>query len=853
MNSVFLKDLVLAPTTHINPSTWDEGKYYPFVDELCRHNKEYQKEAIFAALRFLMGGQYIDLRDLARKNFQSNEKIRGFYGSWETMESKLQFPDILSCSLDLATGTGKSYVMYALATIMLAEGKIDRVLVLCPSLTIEQGLTDKFQKLAATRDLRELLPPDSVIDAPKIIDASETVEDGCICVENYHAILKHANSSIDDSFTAHGSRTLVLNDEAHHVASVSVDQKKKWHEFLLNPKYGFRHVVGVSGTCYVGNDYFADVIYRYSLRDAINQGVVKNIEYLTAGPSTNDPDEKWQLRYQNHQKKTSQLGHSDIRPLSIIVTKNITGCETIAGELRRYLQKEERITSEEADKKVLIVTSSPDHRRNISILKNVDSIESKVEWIVSVSMLSEGWDVKNIFHIVPHEERAFNSKLLIAQVLGRGLRIPETWHGSQPVVTVFNHESWSANIQHLVNEILDAENRVSSIVIPDSECHFTLHNLNYEREPETKKIYPQKGEFNLFEVGYVALPTLTDEEIAVIEYERVRGAGRQATAVIRHKTFTIDQIVEEMWGKLNAHDIETADRKERTVYTQKFNRDVLRNVVSLSLEHAGINENKIPDLIRQKLLGALNIIKRENSTRISYRVVPKKLELLETNEMRRNGCSSADLLNGGKTLFCRSDWMINLPKDEMNFYQELSDPDGDYSGKIKVMTNDYHFKSPTNMAIADHNPERRFMTSLITQENAAKISGWIKNANSGFYGVEYSYGTGNRPGRTSHTKRGSFNPDFFINIKDQNLILAVEIKGDEEIDSPSRENIGKHRDASKHFRILNEWLKKQGTTVHYRFNMLTPRDYGVFFENLTQKNYVSQIDATIQNIADDRD
>jgi len=30
---------------------------------------------------------------------------------------------------------------------------------------------------------------------------------------------------------------------------------------------------------------------------------------------------------------------------------------------------------------------------------------------------------------VPHEERAFNSKLLIAQVLGRGLRIPEEYKG----------------------------------------------------------------------------------------------------------------------------------------------------------------------------------------------------------------------------------------------------------------------------------------------------------------------------------------------------------------------------------------------------------------------------------------
>ncbi|UKI49542.1 MAG: hypothetical protein L6U99_12975 [Clostridium sp.] len=63
-------------------------------------------------------------------------------------------------------------------------------------------------------------------------------------------------------------------------------------------------------------------------------------------------------------------------------------------------------------------------------LKTVDDKESQVEWIFSVSMLTEGWDVKRVFQIVPHEERAFNSKLLIAQVLGRGLRVPVIWNNS---------------------------------------------------------------------------------------------------------------------------------------------------------------------------------------------------------------------------------------------------------------------------------------------------------------------------------------------------------------------------------------------------------------------------------------
>ena len=80
-------------------------------------------------------------------------------------------------------------------------------------------------------------------------------------------------------------------------------------------------------------------------------------------------------------------------------------------------------------------------------LQYVDDKNNPVEWIISVSMLTEGWDVKNVFQIVPWEDRAFNSKLLIAQVLGRGLRIP-VGLSIQPSVRVFNHSSWSKNIKN---------------------------------------------------------------------------------------------------------------------------------------------------------------------------------------------------------------------------------------------------------------------------------------------------------------------------------------------------------------------------------------------------------------------
>jgi type III restriction enzyme len=117
------------------------------------------------------------------------------------------------------------------------------VLVLCPSNTIESGLMEKFRALAGNADLRDLLPKVAKITTPKIINASETIVDGSICVENYHAILEHVKSSIRDSLKGKGSRVAVLNDEAHHVANESQANAKRWKEFLLNPEYGFRYVV----------------------------------------------------------------------------------------------------------------------------------------------------------------------------------------------------------------------------------------------------------------------------------------------------------------------------------------------------------------------------------------------------------------------------------------------------------------------------------------------------------------------------------------------------------------------------------------------------------------------------------
>ena len=154
------------------------------------------------------------------------------------------------------------------------------------------------------------------------------------------------------------------------------------------------------------------------------------------------------------------------------------------------------------------------------ILENVDSSESKVEWIFSVSMLTEGWDVKRVFQIVPHEERAFNSKLLIAQVLGRGLRIPLNWplQAGVPKVVVFNHEAWAGSVRRIVNEVLEYEKKITSRSVDYSPYHLDLLSVEYSNV-QKKEVIEKTGTYKLFEKGYIDLARTEEKETKYIEFE----------------------------------------------------------------------------------------------------------------------------------------------------------------------------------------------------------------------------------------------------------------------------------------------------------------------------------------------
>ncbi|NUM47345.1 MAG: hypothetical protein HUU38_21810, partial [Anaerolineales bacterium] len=103
------QELVLRISPSVDPARFNIDRYEPFLDALCER-REYQKEAIRETLRYLLGGRYKNLRELADENYHSNDKLQERFGTFREMERHLQLPDQLSCTLDLATATGKSFV-----------------------------------------------------------------------------------------------------------------------------------------------------------------------------------------------------------------------------------------------------------------------------------------------------------------------------------------------------------------------------------------------------------------------------------------------------------------------------------------------------------------------------------------------------------------------------------------------------------------------------------------------------------------------------------------------------------------------------------------------------------------------
>ena len=169
--------------------------------------------------------------------------------------------------------------------------------------------------------------------------------------------------------------------------------------------------------------------------------------------------------------------------------------------------------------------------------------------------------------------------------------------------------------------------------------------------------------------------------------------------------------------------------------------------------------------------------------------------------------------------------------------EELIADDSPYPRQAaKEISNKFNFKTPVNVVLTTHMPERTFVARLFEPDVAAVLDSWVKAPDVGFYEIAYSWRKGD------HTKQGKFNPDFFIRVKESPDVLVVELKDDGD---DSDENRAKLKYATEHFNRINGLQDE----VKYHMLFISPESYDAFFQELRAgrgASYVSALQAALQ-------
>jgi len=279
-------------------------------------------------------------------------------------------------------------------------------------------------------------------------------------------------------------RILILNDEAHHVW----DSESAWFEAI-----GFFHkTLPERGGKLVGQiDFTATprdrlgqplkhIICDTPLGEAVDAGIVKTPVLGTAADGMEPaPDDDAGMKYDRHlrlgygrwQASFAEWQKSGKKPLMFVMCENTGDADQITRRLQsdpvfkdlngktfnlhtNLKGKIKKGVFEPSEKEI----SDEDLRALRKLSREIDSAENPYRCIVSVLMLREGWDVRNVTTIVPLRALSAANKVLGEQVLGRGLRRIMPPGGVAEIVTVVEHAFFVRFYQEeLAQEGLDIE------------------------------------------------------------------------------------------------------------------------------------------------------------------------------------------------------------------------------------------------------------------------------------------------------------------------------------------------------------------------------------------------------------
>ena len=423
--------------------------------------------------------------------------------------------DFMSLTFSLATGVGKTRLMGAFIAYLYTRHNIKNFFVVAPNTTIYEKLQNDFSDFNHPKYVFKglgcfLNPPQIVTDEDyKSKQISMFESDIRIFIFNIdkfnreEANMRKLNEVIGDSFynyLAELPDLVLIMDESHHYRADSGMQAIN----NLKPMMGLE----LTATPLVGKgrkqEKFKNVVYEYPLSKAIEDGYTRtpyavtrsDINFFNFGEEELDKTmiydgvklhERTKIELENYSKNNSTEENSIriVKPFMMIVCKDIEHARWVeefvtSNEFRDGFYRARTITIH--SKKTVAESES-----NTRLLLEIEHPDNPIEIVIHVDKLKEGWDVNNLYTIVPLRTAA--SKILREQMVGRGLRLPygkRTGDSIVDAVYLTAHDKF----QEIIEEAQKGDSIFKAgniITVENIETNSSTTQLSFELENDTER------------------------------------------------------------------------------------------------------------------------------------------------------------------------------------------------------------------------------------------------------------------------------------------------------------------------------------------------------------------------------
>lgn len=367
--------------------------------------------------------------DLREPNREAVQTISASVSQYYDVEAR-QPP--FEAVVDSATGVGKTYILTGAMELFATAYGVSDFVIVTPGRTILEKTRDNFtpghvKSLLGPMSFQPVVITSENFATPVMRAAMDDDAQVKIYLFTVQSLIRPESKTarkthkfqegLGTEFYAHLQaieRLVVFADEHHTYYGPAFSKAVR----DLNPWV----LIGLTATPDKKTPQ-EQIIFRYPLAAAIADKLVKTPVVVGRKDDRTDSLTKLsdgvtllEAKASAIQAYTEASGSAPINPVMLVVAKNIED----ADEYGKILSSSEFFGGAYAEAVLVVHSKAPDEA--LEELSKVEDPASPVRIIISVGMLKEGWDVRNVYVVA--SMRASVSEILTEQTLGRGMRLP---------------------------------------------------------------------------------------------------------------------------------------------------------------------------------------------------------------------------------------------------------------------------------------------------------------------------------------------------------------------------------------------------------------------------------------------